>query len=342
MLARFVVILFVAISAAKERDVVSMCVKSGLANRLRAFISYLNLARRTDRSMRLYWYPEDQCPGLFTDVFSDLPADIVVDATPPSRVPRVRCTNAAYRRASISDMGKSALSVLHPAAAVQTRIDELLVLLRGTALTIATSSPIPSTLSNTTNTSNATHKASVTADRPFVAVHIRRTDNNENYHNDARFVEWIGRVSPGSDPVFVAADNAMSLRTLRVRVPAAWAAFPRSLPFHSRNRSRGLAGCIPRSHCLIRRVSFVEAQTAHVTGDVRTHTPHCACSASHALRPRPRSAVVDMWVASHATHFKGTYASTFSQVRDHDQVHTHTRSPVYSPFWLPCVLAPVY
>ena len=197
----------------------------GLCNRLRVICSYLSVARATGKSLTVWWNSTVDCPARFRELFCEPPNDLVIREDEPRPFGVVK-TCDVYAKGDEPEWAVVAMEVLQPLPAIQARIDTILARLGP----------------------------------EFSAVHIRRTDHNARYDEDAAYV---GFASTANHPCFCAADNPRSVVTLK----------------------RALGD------------RLVYGGAFKMTGIRMTELA---------------DAVVDLWVASHATRFRGTYWSSFS------------------------------
>lgn len=150
----------------------------GLCNRLRVMISYLIVARRLGESLEVFWYPHVACPTLFRELFEATPADCVIrDGVIAPQGTETTCSR--HKDAGAEASWRPVIAeVLRPLPALQARID-----------------------------------AGLAALGPdFTALHIRRTDHNANYDQDAAFAAFA---ASGTGRVFVAADNPRSVANVK-------------------------------------------------------------------------------------------------------------------------------
>jgi hypothetical protein len=204
----------------------------GLCNRLRAIISHYSVCERDDLPLHVYWYPNSACPATFSQLFDVTrlpPRFILHDGTDR---PPLNHIQTCYSHYSVSDKQISTLAstILFPTPAIQGKIDSLLAALGSV----------------------------------FTALHIRRTDHNTNYHEDAEYVRFA---SAGTERVYVAADNPMSVATVK--------------------------------KALGERVVWGSKYTRKSTDSIRLTDVE--------------DAVVDLWVCSQASRFRGTFYSSFSE-----------------------------
>lgn len=153
----------------------------GLCNRLRVIGSRLVAARAAGVALTVWWIPHPACPALFGDLF-EMPTattDLIVRDGEIGG-PSVETTCSVLAGADEAVWGPVVLEVLKPLPAIQARIDALLGLLGS----------------------------------PFVAVHIRRTDHNARYEEDALFMEFA-KAAMGAGKVYVSADNPRSIATMK-------------------------------------------------------------------------------------------------------------------------------
>lgn len=106
--------------------------QAGLTNRFRVILSYLKEARRTGRSLIVYWVPDRHCNGHFHSVFDlcALPDDLtILPALPTYPV------SGTFRdfpgRPWPTDRGSMSLELFKPTPAVKARIYELRAQLNG-------------------------------------------------------------------------------------------------------------------------------------------------------------------------------------------------------------------
>ena len=223
--------------------------RAGLGNRMRSVVSYLAVARFLGCHLTVYWSGMEgwnNSAVLFGDLF-ELPAapDLHIIAPQDTRT-RKRMpddTPTTYHihpqtRPIFPLLGPLALRIFRPLPPILARIEALLGKL-GPA---------------------------------FTALHIRRTDKNSDYAQDAALAAWTRR-HPDSK-VFVAADNAISLANVR--------------------------GALPEG-MVVAQDSFgiIEDKVAKRKQKRGRHTTLA-------------DAVVDMWTASFAAHFRGTITSSYS------------------------------
>lgn len=149
----------------------------GLCNRLRAIMSHAVVAWRAGETLYVYWYPHMACPVRFDELFEPIAPVVVYE---DGRMPPAGFIQTCGVHAGVQESDWP-LHLLQPVAPIRTRIDELRARLGST----------------------------------YIAVHIRRTDHNQNYAQDVVYAEWAERCM-GS--VYAAADNPMSLATLKRRL----------------------------------------------------------------------------------------------------------------------------
>ena len=230
---------------------------NGLSNRLRVILSYLQHARDQRRPLHYFWIPSAHCNQKFEDLFKDPPEDLqVFDAIPIDVPPQSTIeTEDTYDNQPLAWFTHLLLTVLHPRPRLQARIDELLLLLRRNS---STQCALPLCENNASGT--------------FTSVHLRRTDLNADYSQDARVADWAlsgSKALPG-EPIFVAADNALSLGIFKSWVSA-----------HDKERRVVTSGS-RYGHFSALRLTSIE------------------------------DAVVDLWVSSFSRRFRGTWDSSFS------------------------------
>ena len=149
----------------------------GLCNRLRVIGSRLALARAAGKILSVWWWSSPDCPAVYRDLFMEPPADLIVYENVPC--PQgVEATCYDDRSAPVSSWAPVAMEIFRPVPSIQTRIDAALAHLGP----------------------------------DFVAVHIRRTDHNDRYNEDAIYAEFAQRFSGN---VYAAADNPRSIVTLK-------------------------------------------------------------------------------------------------------------------------------
>ena len=151
----------------------------GLCNRLRAIMSHAVAAWRRGDALEVYWYPHVACPARFAELFEPL-GDPRVIIYEDGRMPPAGYIQTCGVHTGVAET-EWPLQLLRPVAAIRERIDALRARLGST----------------------------------YVAVHIRRTDHNQNYAQDVVYAEWAVK---GAGPVYAAADNPMSLATLKRRL----------------------------------------------------------------------------------------------------------------------------
>ena len=152
----------------------------GLCNRLRVIGSRLVAARAAGVALTVWWIPHPACPALFRDVFETPAASDLIVRDGEMGGNGVETTCSVLAGADEDVWGPVILTALRPLPAIQGRIDSLLGLLG------------PS----------------------FVAVHIRRTDHNSRYEEDATYLEFAKRAM-GEGKVYISADNPRSIATLK-------------------------------------------------------------------------------------------------------------------------------
>jgi hypothetical protein len=197
----------------------------GLCNRLRVIGSYLSVARSLNKTLTVWWNTTVDCPARFSDLFCTPPTDLIM-VEDKDRPRDVEKTCIVYPDSTEDTWSSIAIEVLRPLPAIQARIDAILARLGP----------------------------------EFSAVHIRRTDHNARYDEDAVYVAFA---AAAANPCFCAADNPRSVVTLK----------------------RALGD------------RLVYGGSFRVTGIRMTGLA---------------DALVDLWVSSHATRFRGTYYSSFS------------------------------
>ena len=159
-----------------------ICADHGLCNRLRAILSYREMARREQRRLVVVWQRDQQCNGEFLDCFAPIDGVRFV-REPPSWAPAPPRVNHAHHAILGTEAEVSGYALLHPSPSVRTVVD-----------------------------------ARVRECTPYVAVHIRRTDMslwagiepNSRYvmevaSTNARFDEFLEEAHPGLK-VYVATD----------------------------------------------------------------------------------------------------------------------------------------
>ena len=235
-------------------------VRAGLGNRMRAIVSYLAAARYMGCRLTVFWQGTAQgiSGALFSDLF-ELPAapdldiisfvnDSATCDTPVS--PELQAVlKAAPRTYHIHPqthrifplLGPLILQIFRPLPRILLQIEKLLDKLG------------PS----------------------FTALHIRRTDKNTGYAQDATVAAWTRSFE--REKVFVAADNALSLSNVM--------------------KALGLDRVVAQE-------SFVKVLVAAGTHKSRSSERHTTMAV----------AVIDMWTASFAAHFRGTRESSYSVV----------------------------
>jgi hypothetical protein len=156
----------------------------GLCNRLRAIFSHLEWCRTMGGGevLYVYWIPHVACPAAFGDLFDmeglEEAGLVIREGVMPTKGQQFIQTCSVHQGAVESVWGSLAARLLRPIPVIRTRIDGLLASL---------------------------------GDDGFTALHIRRTDHNSNYDQDAVFVEYAG--AQGS--VYAATDNPRSMVTLK-------------------------------------------------------------------------------------------------------------------------------
>lgn len=115
-------------------------------------------------SARFYWPPDVQCPDKFSDLFEPIPGVEILDTSPPRGVLRTHNPKST----ALVALAPFALRVMRPRRELRQRIARLLG----------------------------------TLGKAFIAVHIRHTDLNSNYKEDATFVKWA-RETAGNRKVLV-------------------------------------------------------------------------------------------------------------------------------------------
>lgn len=157
----------------------------GLCNRLRTIVSHLEWCQQNGGEvLHVYWVPHVACAVRFSELFvtDGLSAAGIVlyeGMLPRPGVADVIQTCSVRAGVEESVWARRAASLLRPLPAIQTRIDAHLRRLGP----------------------------------EFTALHIRRTDHNENYDQDVQYAAFA--VAHGSNPVYAAADNPRSLATLK-------------------------------------------------------------------------------------------------------------------------------
>ena len=151
----------------------------GLCNRLRAIMSHAVAAWAAGEVLYVYWFSHPACPARFDDLFEPI-ADVRVVVYEGDRVPPAGYIQTCGVHAGVAEADWP-LSLLRPVAAIRERVAALQVRLGS----------------------------------DYVAVHIRRTDHNQNWHQDEVYAGW-GDGHGG--PVYAAADNPKSLATLKRRL----------------------------------------------------------------------------------------------------------------------------
>jgi len=150
----------------------------GLCNRLRVIGSRMVAARAAAQTLTVWWPIHPACPALFSDLFEKPPADLIIrdgEVAPPA----IETTCYVLPGIASALWGPVILAALRPLPIIQNRIDTLLAEL-GTE---------------------------------FTAVHIRRTDHNIRYAEDACYAVFAAAAEKGK--VFAAADNPRSIATLK-------------------------------------------------------------------------------------------------------------------------------
>jgi hypothetical protein len=159
----------------------------GLCNRLRTIFSHLEWCRTTGNGeiLNVYWYIDPACFILFSSLFQLEGLKEVglvihepgLPQRPPAMPNTIIRTCSVHRDVPLAAWGALAVRLLQPVSVIQGRIDAILTNIQG----------------------------------DFTALHIRRTDHNSNYDQDAVFVEYAGL----EGPVYAATDNPRSMVTLK-------------------------------------------------------------------------------------------------------------------------------
>lgn len=199
----------------------------GLCNRLRVIGSRLYKARAAGKTLAVWWWVTPECAAKYHDLFVNPPNDLIVYENTDCPV-HVEVTCYVDKSMPVAAWAALAVNTFKPISVIQTRIDAVLDKLGP----------------------------------DFVAVHIRRTDHNERYDEDAVYAQFAQKY-PESN-VYAAADNPRSIVTLKKSLGA-------RLQYNGAFAKTG-----------IRLTSISDA-------------------------------VVDLWVSSRATRFRGTYWSSFSE-----------------------------
>lgn len=127
--------------APADQNPMVICADHGLCNRLRAVLSYSEVARRQGRNLLVVWQRDNQCNGEFLDCFAPLPGVRFV-REPPPWAPAPERANHTHCDVKGTEAEAGGFALLRPAPALQKVLE-----------------------------------ASLRECAPsFVAVHIRRTD----------------------------------------------------------------------------------------------------------------------------------------------------------------------
>lgn len=150
----------------------------GLCNRLRVIGSRLRAARDAGKTLSVWWWSTADCPVAFRDLFCEPPADLIVYEN--TQAPKgIEVTCSTDPSIPVEAWAPTALMAFTPLPAIQERIDAIRARLGS----------------------------------EFVAVHIRRTDHNARYDEDAAYAAFAASY-PGLS-VYCAADNPRSIVTLK-------------------------------------------------------------------------------------------------------------------------------
>ena len=234
--------------------------RSGLGNRMRSIVTYLAAARYMGCHLSVFWTGayegENNAVVLFGDLF-ELPA------APDLHV--MSCigesAGACYAiEPGLRNMPRNAAHTFH----IHPQTHRIFPLLGPLALQIFR--PLPPI--------RARIEALLAKLGPsFTALHLRRTDKNTDYADDAALAAWT-MAFPG-EKVYAAVDNALSLANLKAALEPGR---------------------------VVAQENFVVVMAGPEKRKSKTSTRHTTLA----------DAIVDMWTASYAAHFHGTRTSSYS------------------------------
>jgi hypothetical protein len=262
--------------SSQQRENVSVTAVGGLTSRLRVVLSYLAAARTEKRRLVVHWVPDSHCPAFFAELFVPFATDLDIVDTPMGDSSNVTDhTHPDFRTRSLGGPWRKSFSPPPPPDLGPMA----LALLR----------PLPHLLADAT-------RLRQTLGRDFAAVHIRRTDMNVDYSRDVEFAQWAqlpqSQGGGAGRRLFVAADTLRSVLTVRSALPQG--SVVAQGRFNSPTDRAGISPTAAGSLNISAAALYPKASAG----------PHRLTSVA--------AAVVDIWVASYASAFRGTPGSSFS------------------------------